>query len=279
MRGRRLQGLRTQQGDEKRFSVGRAGGLRFCSQSWNYRPHGVLCCPDRHLRSESSENIRKAGIIDSNAFSSDGCFHGSQTGCACGWTAQATAVLRADRGRAFRHPAGAAPVYSQSAITQLLVHDWRAVTARLLTMSSLTQSATTKLLICALIWTQGRTRSRRAEVYNTSGIHTYNTSIDGDNYWIWVPSIIFAYSINLRPGGGIFVFDPLVVFHGQRKNGGRSASVFAQLFRRRFSTLGENLKPHVIFRVFVLPRVIWFADFEFGIRLPFICVEIGSLEP
>ena len=29
----------------------------------------------------------------------------------------------------------------------------------------------------------------------------------------------------------------------------------------------------------VPPVVIWWADFEFGIRLPFICVEIGSLEP
>ena len=36
---------------------------------------------------------------------------------------------------------------------------------------------------------------------------------------------------------------------------------------------------HVIFRVFVPPGIIWCADFEFGIRLPFICVEIGSLEP
>ena len=35
----------------------------------------------------------------------------------------------------------------------------------------------------------------------------------------------------------------------------------------------------VIFRVFVPTGVIWCADFEFGIRLPFICVEIGSLEP
>ena len=30
---------------------------------------------------------------------------------------------------------------------------------------------------------------------------------------------------------------------------------------------------------FVPPVVTWCADFEFGIRLPFICVEIGSLEP
>ena len=34
---------------------------------------------------------------------------------------------------------------------------------------------------------------------------------------------------------------------------------------------------YVIFRVFVSPGVIWCADFEFGIRLPFICVEMGSL--
>ena len=32
------------------------------------------------------------------------------------------------------------------------------------------------------------------------------------------------------------------------------------------------------FRGFVSPRVIWCADFEFGIRLFFICVEIESLE-
>ena len=31
------------------------------------------------------------------------------------------------------------------------------------------------------------------------------------------------------------------------------------------------------FRVFVYLGVIWCADFEFGIRLPFICVEMGSL--
>ena len=30
---------------------------------------------------------------------------------------------------------------------------------------------------------------------------------------------------------------------------------------------------------FVPPGVTWCADFEFGIRLPFICVEIGSSEP
>ena len=30
--------------------------------------------------------------------------------------------------------------------------------------------------------------------------------------------------------------------------------------------------------IFLLPGVLWCADFEFGIRLPFICVEIGSLE-
>ena len=36
---------------------------------------------------------------------------------------------------------------------------------------------------------------------------------------------------------------------------------------------------YVIFRDFVPVGVIWCADFEFGIRLPFICVEIGSLEP
>ena len=33
------------------------------------------------------------------------------------------------------------------------------------------------------------------------------------------------------------------------------------------------------FSGFCVPRVFWCADFEFGIRLPFICVEIGSLEP
>ena len=31
------------------------------------------------------------------------------------------------------------------------------------------------------------------------------------------------------------------------------------------------------FRVFVPPGVIWCADFEFGIRLPFICVEMGII--
>ena len=36
---------------------------------------------------------------------------------------------------------------------------------------------------------------------------------------------------------------------------------------------------YVIFRVFVPPGVIGCADFEFGIRFPFICVEIGSVEP
>ena len=36
---------------------------------------------------------------------------------------------------------------------------------------------------------------------------------------------------------------------------------------------------YVSFRVFVFPGVIWCADFEFDIRLPFICVEIVSLEP
>ena len=30
---------------------------------------------------------------------------------------------------------------------------------------------------------------------------------------------------------------------------------------------------------FVPPGVIWCADFEFGIRLPFICVEVEYLEP
>ena len=35
---------------------------------------------------------------------------------------------------------------------------------------------------------------------------------------------------------------------------------------------------YVIFRVFVSPGVTWCADFEFGIGLPFICFEIGSLE-
>ena len=45
---------------------------------------------------------------------------------------------------------------------------------------------------------------------------------------------------------------------------------------------------YVIFRIFLAPRpgsqitpagIIWYADFEFGIPLPFTCVEIGSLEP
>ena len=36
---------------------------------------------------------------------------------------------------------------------------------------------------------------------------------------------------------------------------------------------------YVSFRVFVPPEVIWCADFEFDIRLPFICAEIVSLEP
>ena len=35
---------------------------------------------------------------------------------------------------------------------------------------------------------------------------------------------------------------------------------------------------YAIFRVFVPPWVIWSADFEFGISLSFICVEIGPLE-
>ena len=34
---------------------------------------------------------------------------------------------------------------------------------------------------------------------------------------------------------------------------------------------------YAIFRVFVPPCAIWCADFEFGIRLPFICVEMESL--
>ena len=34
---------------------------------------------------------------------------------------------------------------------------------------------------------------------------------------------------------------------------------------------------NAIFRVCVPPEVIWCADFEFGIRLSFICVEIGSM--
>ena len=33
---------------------------------------------------------------------------------------------------------------------------------------------------------------------------------------------------------------------------------------------------HAIFRDFMPPGVIWCADFGFGIRLPFICVEMGS---
>ena len=36
---------------------------------------------------------------------------------------------------------------------------------------------------------------------------------------------------------------------------------------------------YVIFSGFCAPRVIWCADFELSIRLPFICVEIGTLEP
>ena len=35
---------------------------------------------------------------------------------------------------------------------------------------------------------------------------------------------------------------------------------------------------YAIFRVFVPTGVIWCADFEFGIRLPFPCVEMGTLE-
>ena len=36
---------------------------------------------------------------------------------------------------------------------------------------------------------------------------------------------------------------------------------------------------YVSFRVFMLSGVIWCAAFEFGIRLPFICADIVSLEP
>ena len=36
---------------------------------------------------------------------------------------------------------------------------------------------------------------------------------------------------------------------------------------------------YVIFGGFCAPGVIWCANFEFDIRLPFSCVEIGSLEP
>ena len=37
------------------------------------------------------------------------------------------------------------------------------------------------------------------------------------------------------------------------------------------------LMSYVIFRGFVPSGVIWRADFEFDIRFPFMCVEIGSL--
>ena len=33
---------------------------------------------------------------------------------------------------------------------------------------------------------------------------------------------------------------------------------------------------YIILRVFTPPTVIWLANFDFGIRLSFICVEIGS---
>ena len=36
---------------------------------------------------------------------------------------------------------------------------------------------------------------------------------------------------------------------------------------------------NVIFRIFESPGVIWCSDIDFGIRLPFICVELGSLQP